>query len=201
MLAFVVSFGVWAVVHSITAAQFFKDRMSHLMGKKLFQQTYRFFYTSFSIVSFLPVIYFYIVLPLMTIWRVAAPWSWLLLGLQAVGGIGAVVSVIQTDALSFVGLRQLLGRGETQATAGLGETLYISGLYRWMRHPLYTFSMLFLWASPVMSRSLLIFNVLATAYFVIGSIFEERRLTADFGSAYTDYQSQVPRFIPYRRPR
>ena len=66
-----------------------------------------------------------------------------------------------------------------------------------MRHPLYTFSMLLIWFMPTMSVNLLIFNILATLYFVIGSIIEERRLTVDFGEAYTSYKREVSRFIPY----
>ena len=54
MFALIVSFFIWAVVHSLTAAQFFKNGVRHLIGEELYQQTYRFFYTGFSTVSFLP---------------------------------------------------------------------------------------------------------------------------------------------------
>jgi protein-S-isoprenylcysteine O-methyltransferase Ste14 len=35
-----------------------------------------------------------------------------------------------------------------------------------------------------------------TLYIYIGSIFEERRLIAEFGEAYREYQRSVPRLIP-----
>jgi protein-S-isoprenylcysteine O-methyltransferase Ste14 len=50
----------------------------------------------------------------------------------------------------------------------------------------------------MMTTNLLITYLLFTLYFYLGSIFEERRLLAEFGDAYQDYQRRVPRFIPTR---
>ena len=197
MIPFVFSFLVWAVLHSITAAQSTKSLVARLLGESVYQRVYRAGYTFFSLLSFLPVAYFYLQLPDVTLWQILAPWAWVMYALQLVGAIGAAVSVWQTDALCSVGVRQLFGDGGLdEGKQGLGEALYIAGLYRWMRHPLYTFSMMFLWFNPTMSRNLLLFNVLATFYFTVGSIFEERRLVADFGSSYIAYQARVPRFLP-----
>jgi protein-S-isoprenylcysteine O-methyltransferase Ste14 len=65
-----------------------------------------------------------------------------------------------------------------------------------MRHPLYTGGLLMIWFMPVMTTSLLAFNLAATLYLYIGSLFEERRLLAAFGDEYAAYRQQVPRFIP-----
>ncbi len=196
MIPFITSFLLWAVLHSFTASQKCKDLVRQRVGDIGYHASYRFVYNVIAVLSILPVFYFYWSLPDMTFWRVPSPWPWLMISLQVIGLIGAAVSVIQTDALSFIGLRQLLDPQAAQNKAGLGETLYIVGLYRWMRHPLYTFSMMILWFSPIMTRNTLIFNLLATSYFIFGSIIEERRLTADFGQAYIDYQAAVPRFLP-----
>jgi protein-S-isoprenylcysteine O-methyltransferase Ste14 len=50
-----------------------------------------------------------------------------------------------------------------------------------------------------MTTSLLAFNLAGTIYLYVGSIFEERRLIAEFGDDYRKYQQQVPRFIPWPR--
>jgi protein-S-isoprenylcysteine O-methyltransferase Ste14 len=72
----------------------------------------------------------------------------------------------------------------------------VKGLYRWVRHPLYTAGLLFLWLTPLMTTSILAFNLAMSAYIAIGSVFEERRLVTEFGPAYADYQRRVPRLIP-----
>jgi protein-S-isoprenylcysteine O-methyltransferase Ste14 len=41
----------------------------------------------------------------------------------------------------------------------------------------------------------LLFNVLWTAWMIIGTVLEERGLLASFGDAYRDYQTEVPMLI------
>ncbi len=48
-----------------------------------------------------------------------------------------------------------------------------------------------------MTVNILAFNVASTLYFWIGSIFEERKLIAEFGPAYRLHQQQVPRLFPW----
>ncbi len=79
-------------------------------------------------------------------------------------------------------------------------TLIVTGLYRWVRHPLYTAGLLLIWLTPVMTTSILALNLSLTLYIIVGSRLEERRLLAEFGQAYADYQAAVPGLIP-RPPR
>lgn len=72
------------------------------------------------------------------------------------------------------------------------------GMYSYMRHPLYTFSMIVLISSPIMTHNLLFVTVCVALYFWIGSIFEERNLVKRFGNDYKNYQKKVPRFIPWK---
>jgi protein-S-isoprenylcysteine O-methyltransferase Ste14 len=77
------------------------------------------------------------------------------------------------------------------------------GLYRWVRHPLYTAGLVFIWLSPVMSANLLVFFAGLSAYLVIGAFFEERKLIHAYGDAYRRIQQTTPMFIPWtlvRRP-
>lgn len=200
MFYFVFACVVWAALHSITAAQAFKDRVCRLMDERTYQGFYRLIYSAVSLLTLLPVLYAYLKLPNRPLYAVSPPLAWLMIGLQAAGLIGAAVSVLQSGALAFVGIQQAadyLTGGDIRKQSGLGEVLVVHGLYRWMRHPLYTFNMLFLWVSPSMSRNSLILTLLITAYFIIGSYIEERRLRQDFGAAYTTYQTEVARFIPF----
>ena len=54
-----------------------------------------------------------------------------------------------------------------------------------------------------MTRNVLALNIGITLYFWIGSIYEERRLVAEFGEAYREHQRRVPRLVPrlWRRKR
>ena len=75
--------------------------------------------------------------------------------------------------------------------AGLHSLLAARPLKVWGRF--YLFSILFLWLSPVMTLNRFVFYGLATLYFYVGSIHEERRLAETFGQAYRDYQRTAPR--------
>ena len=196
----IVSFTLFAVIHSITAAQSFKDWIARLMGERAYQGFYRLIYSAVSAMTLIPIAYFYLQLPNRSLYTVPAPWAWFLFGLQAAGLIGLTISVLQSGAMAFVGVSQALdylAGKEIGRESGLGETLVTHGLYRYMRHPLYTFSLLLLWPNPWMTRNYLILTVLITVYFVLGSFIEERRLEGDFGEAYADYKKGVARFIPF----
>jgi protein-S-isoprenylcysteine O-methyltransferase Ste14 len=96
---------------------------------------------------------------------------------------------LQTDTLSFVGLRQLF---EDEKPG----KLVTSGFYRVMRHPLYTFGLLFLWLSPNVSVNSFVLYLALTVYIFIGAYFEERKLMREFGQEYTDYKSVTPMIVP-----
>ncbi len=73
----------------------------------------------------------------------------------------------------------------------------ITAFYKIIRHPLYFGGIVGLWATPDMSLTHLIFAILLTAYFIIGSIFEEKDLIRDFADQYLDYKKSTGKFIPY----
>ncbi len=72
----------------------------------------------------------------------------------------------------------------------------IAGPYRWVRHPLYLFMILMIWACPDLTTDRLLFNFFWTAWIVVGSYFEEIDLIAEFGNDYRQYQKRVPMLIP-----
>ncbi len=76
--------------------------------------------------------------------------------------------------------------------------LIIRGPYRWVRHPLYLFSILFIWSCPDLTADRLLFNTFFTSWIIIGIFLEERDLVNDFGEEYVDYKRKVPMLIPYR---
>lgn len=200
--AFLISFLIWAVLHSITASRTVKERTKSWLGPRPTAGLYRLLYNIFALITFIPVAYFWLQLPDRKLWNVSGVWRGLLTAVSLLGALGATYSLIQTDIFDFVGLKQfykyLNGEPleEEQTGRRLTSTLVVQGLYAYMRHPLYTFSMMFLWARPTLTVKDLIFNSALTLYFVIGSIYEERRMVERFRQDYVNYQQEVPRFLP-----
>jgi protein-S-isoprenylcysteine O-methyltransferase Ste14 len=89
--------------------------------------------------------------------------------------------------------RQLRGKKPTPTMP-----LAIRGPYKWVRHPLYFFCLLLIWSCPELTADRLLFNILWTAWIIVGTILEERDLVADFGDTYRAYQRSVPMIIPWR---
>ncbi|MFM8320244.1 MAG: methyltransferase family protein [Chloroflexota bacterium] len=185
---------VYGVVHSWLAWPQAKGLAQRLFGAGSLRW-YRLAYNLFAALSLLPVLYLAAALPDEPLYRVPQPWSLAMLAVQGLAGLGLLAAVLQTGALSFVGLAQLFQGGDP-APGRLVE----SGLYRWMRHPIYTTGMAFLWFTPLMTRNLLLLYAGFSLYFLIGAWFEERKLLREFGQAYRDYQRRVGMFLP-RLPR
>jgi methanethiol S-methyltransferase len=199
IVLFALAFIFWAALHSMTAGLAFKQAMRRLMGERAYDGLYRLLYNAFSVLTFIPVLYAGgRILPQVFAWVVDRPGRWFLYGLQAIGLIGVGVSLLQTDLLRFAGLGQAVRYLRGAPEVNPPPRLVVRGLYRLVRHPIYFFSLIFLWANPVMSLAALVFNLAATAYFWIGSGYEERRLLATYGEAYQQYRRRVPRLIPLK---
>jgi len=69
------------------------------------------------------------------------------------------------------------------------------GIYRHLRHPMYTGIMLVMFAMPSQSLNSMNLFLCISVYFIIGSKFEEARMCAAH-PAYAPYMQRVPAFIP-----
>ena len=76
------------------------------------------------------------------------------------------------------------------------SVLRVDGPYKYSRHPIYLFSILFLVFRPQMQVGYLFMTILIIAYFYIGSWFEEKRLISRFGDDYLNYQKTTGRIFP-----
>ena len=181
----------YGIVHSWLASLGVKAWARRRYGE-LAERLYRFLYNLFAAVTILPVLGLPALLPDRRIYIIPMPWAIVFLGLQLLAVVGLGVGLLQTGVWSFLGLRQLSGRREI----GANDQLVVSGLYRWVRHPLYTSGLVFLWASPIMTRNLLSLYAGLSIYLVVGALFEERKLLATFGEAYARYRERTPMLIP-----
>jgi protein-S-isoprenylcysteine O-methyltransferase Ste14 len=180
---------IWGVVHSYLASLGAKNWMRRVLGENV-MRFYRFSYNIFSAVSFLPILWLMVILPDRMLYQIPVPWMYLSLAGQLAAVMLLVLGVLQTDTLSFVGLRQLFEGTERSSR------LVTSGLYHWVRHPLYAAGLLFIWLTPVMSQNSLVVIIAATVYILMGAFFEERKLEREFGAAYREYKAVTPMLIP-----
>jgi protein-S-isoprenylcysteine O-methyltransferase Ste14 len=121
--------------------------------------------------------------------------SWRYLGLLPLAaGISGLAQCLRDFAV--------VGRG-TPAPFDPPQQLVATGLYRWVRNPMYLSALLLLvgeaiWlAAPVLLRY-------AAAFFLVMHLFvvlyEEPALRRKFGESYDRYRATVPRWLA-RRPR
>jgi len=188
MLWLILSIVLWGVIHSIMASLGFKDFLRRTFGSGS-MKFYRLFYNLFSVISLAPILYLMVALPNKDLYQVPSPLNYILLIGQGVSMILLFVAVLQTNMLSFVGLRQLFEEEKS-------GRLITEGFYRFVRHPLYTFSLLILWLSPSVSVNLFVVYLALTVYILVGAYFEERKLVREFGKEYEDYKSVTPMLIP-----
>ncbi|MDQ6757745.1 MAG: isoprenylcysteine carboxylmethyltransferase family protein [Bacteroidota bacterium] len=82
-------------------------------------------------------------------------------------------------------------------------TLQQNGLHKYVRHPLYSGTILFVWGLFLMFSLLsnLIAAVVLTSYVFIGISMEEKKLLKEYGNEYYQYSRKVPKLIPGFRNR
>lgn len=195
------SFFLYGALHSLLASHSVK-RWACRAGGSLAQRWYRLAYNLVGAVTFLPVLALTALLPDRPLYAFPGALRWAGYALQGTALLLFAAALLQTDLGAFSGLAQLRGQDDSLCSPdarGRGGSLVTSGLYRLVRHPLYTSGLLFLWANPVVSWNGLAFNLGASAYLVIGALFEERKLLAEFGPAYAEYRRRTPMLIPLPR--
>jgi protein-S-isoprenylcysteine O-methyltransferase Ste14 len=188
VMAMTAYFAFFAVMHSILADPRFKSRARKEFGEA-FDRWQRLVYTVLALIMILPFFYILVYLPDRILYIIPWPGMGLMASCQALAAIALLATLRQTGISYFLGLEQLKGTG---AAGGL----VTGGFYCHHRNPLFFFAALFLWLSPILTLNLLAFNILATVYFYIGALHEERSLKEEFGQEYEDYRRRVPMFLP-----
>jgi protein-S-isoprenylcysteine O-methyltransferase Ste14 len=183
----------YGLLHSLLASKGAKAWADDSFGTAA-RRFYRLIFNAIGVLTLLPVLAIPTLLPGQTIYQLTGLWLILATLGQGLAVIILIIGLLQTDPWKFLGLRQLIDHSDEKE-----HKLVVNGLYRCVRHPLYTAGLLFIWLVPIMTTSLLVLNLGLTLYICIGSIFEEKRLQLEFGPSYLEYQEKIPWLIPNLR--
>ena len=181
---------IYCLAHSLLATLGAKSWAQRRFGIAA-NRWYRLAYNLFAVISGLPILGLLIALPDQMLYKIPFPLIYLTILGQSAGILIIVIGIWQTDLWKFVGLRQI-----SKPDGSSSSEMTTDGLYRWVRHPLYTGGLLLIWLVPMMTLNLLILIVLLTIYLVVGAKLEEKRLIHEYGDRYLEYQKCVPMLLP-----
>lgn len=182
-------FSVFALHHSVLV----RPRMRQAVRRAVPPYLERALYTFTASLLFLGVCWAWRPVPGM-LYRLDGAWWWLATAVQLAGALLTQMGSRAVDPLDLAGVRQVL-RPPHGAPAHV--PLQTTGVYGFVRHPIYLGWVLLVFGTPVMTGTRLVFAIVSTAYLAIAIPFEERALVTDFGGEYRAYQQRVRwRMVP-----
>ncbi len=186
----------YCVVHSALISITVTDFLKRALGDKY--RFYRLFFNIFSAGTLVPLL----------MYSHSARWSTELLlawegymriiqyGLIALGAVLALTGARHYSMLQFLGIQQILKERPGAAMTATGE-FDSRGVLGIVRHPWYLAVFILLWTRDLNLAGFII-NVILSAYLLIGTLLEERKLVLEFGEKYKAYQRQVSMLIPLK---
>ncbi|MCS3800549.1 methyltransferase family protein [Niastella sp. OAS944] len=179
---------LFGVLHSVLAAEWFKRLMQRRLGSRY--KYYPFTYSVFAALTLSGILIFQLNIQSHLLY-VAPRWVNILLWLPVLAGLLIMAVVIKKYFFSLSGISVFY---KHQPPVVLEQ----GGLNRYVRHPLYFGTLLFVWALffvfPYVSN--LLACIMITLYTITGAILEEKKLVKQFGEQYILYKRQVPMLIP-----
>ena len=191
-------FALFGYTHSLFASNKIKRLAVSYVGNYI-----AFYRIVYNITSVLAVYLLYIILPRphIIIYDLNYPYDFIILIPQYLSLAGFIWSLRFICVKEFLGISQIKRWFNNQYDINeLDEelSLRIRGTYKYIRHPLYFFSIMFLLFRPVMDLFYLTCLICIMIYFYMGSHYEEKKLVEKFGEDYIRYKKVVPRFFPLK---
>lgn len=179
---------LYCVLHSVLASPGVKQAIQKTTGNAF--RYYRLFYTLFAAVGLVALLVFQLSVRSEKLFH-PTTFSVVTGALLAFAGLSLMFVCIRKYFVSLSGLKSLY----EEAPAA---ELMITGIHRYMRHPLYSGTFLAIWGLWLLlpSVSLLIADTVITIYTLLAIPLEEEKLIAEFGDRYRLYQQNVPKLIP-----
>lgn len=190
VLANVALFTVFALHHSLLARSGAKARLARVIPPALERPLY--IWTASLI--FIAVCLSWRVLP-GDIYRLTGAFALAGYAVQLAGVLLTVRSSAAIGVLDLAGIRAIGDAHGGRSPAR--PPLLTSGMYGFVRHPLYFAWVLMVFGAPHMTTTRFVFAVVSTGYLALAIPFEERGLVGVFGDEYERYRRQVKwRMLP-----
>lgn len=178
----------YVLLHSLLAADWFKQRMAKFMGRGY--RYYRLLYSIFAAITLALLLYYQFSEPSQAVFAkgIFTDVAGVLIGIM---GFAGMAICIRKYFFNLSGVDVLM-KVEHQSV------LEVKGLHRAVRHPLYSSTLLFCWGLflllPFWDNFLSC--AIITFYTLLGIRLEEKKLVEEFGRQYQSYAATTPMIIP-----
>jgi len=181
-VALLLQFGLW---HSLFLIPSVQRRIQRAVPRELYGSLYAFIAST----SVLLVCWFWQPLP-GVVYAAEGGLAWMLLGAFLASWVLLVYSI------SYTGLGWQNGltpwRAYIRNEKPPRRDMVTTGLYAWLRHPIYLSFLGLIWFTPRMTTEHLLMAAVWSVYIYAGSVHKDRRLLFYLGDGYREYMERVP---------
>ena len=185
---------LWCSLHSLLISRSFTAKVKDIWGAKF--AYYRLVFNGFSLITLIPVLLYKELLPQEIIFSWPGPWKIFQLGMYLASFIFFYGGYRVYDIRYVLGTKQVQEMREGKKVEPMDFNS--AGILEYVRHPWYTGAILLVWAFGPISDVSLVTKIILTAYIIIGTFLEEKKLILEIGEPYLQYRKRVPMLIPWK---
>lgn len=177
----------YGLLHSLLASSYIKKKLNPLVSSAGIK--YRLFYVIIAILAPIPLLWFQLSSESSSVWENYRE-------IRLFGGFTAGIGLaLLKKAFTEYDTSLFLGLSKAEENS---ESFKTSGLLKYVRHPLYTATLMIFWGWFLFSNNYhnLAFCLANTLYILIGIQWEEKKLIEQYGEKYLEYRKKTPMLIP-----
>jgi protein-S-isoprenylcysteine O-methyltransferase Ste14 len=200
MQQYIILFIGWAsyyTLHSLLAHQATKEYFKKVFGN--YNRFYRLIFNTISIIGLISLLWFQFLIPSKSFMDENNLLQLAGIATMLLGIIVLLAAFASFNKSEFIGIEQLTETPMETTIDKDPHQLVKTGMYRYVRHPLYFGLIIILLGAVVyfQNYSTLVFVITSILYLPIGVSLEEKKLIAEFGAQYLQYKKEVKMLIPY----
>jgi protein-S-isoprenylcysteine O-methyltransferase Ste14 len=196
----------FGAIHSLLAARFIKEWVRRRWGDRHFDGLYRIGFNALAVVMFAGLLRRFARLSDRELYHIRPPFSVPMRLVQVIAVLMALDANTRIGIGRITGIQGfwewLRGRRPIEQNPAQGPQLQgnlafrTGGAFQLSRHPNNVVPLLLCIANPRMTVRFLTLTLVSGMYLVLGSVHEERRLRAAYGSRYDRYRKGKSFYLP-----